>query len=158
MGRGADGRAAPNPHDRSSTWCGDVVCCRKQRGYLLLLINITSTAPMVSPKRSGRLLRADTIPRLINLPWASADNQSRYQMRREARLRPEYAPVYPTLTPDVWQGAAMLSELLAALRQPNAPRDAVLQDRVLPDAHFEFRGGLPRSTPNRRNADADATV
>jgi hypothetical protein len=113
---------------------------------------------MVCPKRSGRLLLPGTTPKLVNLPWVSADNQSRCQMRREARLRPEYAPVYPTLTPDVWQGAAMLSEMVAALRQLTAPRDAVLQDRVLPDAHFDFRGGLPRSTPNRRNADADATV
>src|SRR3954470_11233737 len=101
------------------------------------------------PKRCGRLFLPGTIPNLVTLPWVSADNQSRCQMRREARLRPEYAPVYPTLTPDVWQAAATLSERSVALREPTAPRDAVLQDRVLPDAHFEFRGGLPRSTPNR---------
>lgn len=158
MGRGANRGAAPNPHGRSSTWCGDVVCCSKYCDCLALPINIRSTVPMMCPKRSRRLLLSGTIPKLINLPWVSADNQSRCQMRREARLRPEYAPVYPTLRPDVWQGAAVLSALVARLRQPTAPPDAVLQDRVLPDAHFEFRGGLPRSTPNHRNADADATV
>jgi hypothetical protein len=79
-------------------------------------------------------------------------------MRREARLRPEYAPVYPTLTPDLWQDAARVSELIAASRQQLVSPGNVIQDRVLPDAHFEFRGGLPRATPNCRNADADATV
>ena len=65
-------------------------------------------------------------------------------MRREARLRPEYAHLYPMLKPDAWYSAALTAEKVAAIRLLQLADAYVLHDRVLPDAHFEFRGGTPR--------------
>ena len=60
---------------------------------------------------------------------------------REARLRPDYAALYPTITPGVWQPAARVAErlLLYLLRHP-ALLDR-LPERLLNEHHFEFRGG-----------------
>lgn len=65
-------------------------------------------------------------------------------MRREARLRPEYAHLYPMLEPDTWDSAALTAERVAATRLLQLADTYVLHDRVLTDAHFEFRGGSPR--------------
>ncbi len=60
---------------------------------------------------------------------------------REARLRLEFAALYPTITPGVWQPAARVAErlLLYLLRHP-ALLDR-LPERLLNEDHFEFRGG-----------------
>jgi hypothetical protein len=65
-------------------------------------------------------------------------------MLREARLRPEYAHFYPMLVPDAWEPAASTADKVAAVRLQQLADTYVLHDRVLPDAHFEFRGGIPR--------------
>jgi hypothetical protein len=65
-------------------------------------------------------------------------------MRREARLRPEYALLYPMLTPGVWDSAADLANRVAATRLLQLEDAYVLHDRVLAEAHFEFRGGTAR--------------
>lgn len=65
-------------------------------------------------------------------------------MRREARLRPEFAHLYPMLQPDTWESAAMTAERIAAMRLLQLADTYVLHDRVLTEAHFEFRGGSPR--------------
>jgi hypothetical protein len=65
-------------------------------------------------------------------------------MLREARLRPEYAHLYPMLKPGAWDSAAVTAEKVAAIRLQQLADAYVLHDRVLPDAHFEFRGGTPR--------------
>jgi hypothetical protein len=59
---------------------------------------------------------------------------------REARLKPEYAELYPGVDPDVWYTAATLAEHLLArfLRRDRASRS--LPERILDDHHFEFRG------------------
>jgi hypothetical protein len=72
-------------------------------------------------------------------------------MRREARLRPEYAHFYPMVKPGVWAAAAVIAEKIAATRLLQLADTFVLHDRVLTDAHFEFRGGSPR-----RDASPDA--
>jgi hypothetical protein len=53
---------------------------------------------------------------------------------REARLRPEFAELYPGLEPGAWEDATILAE-------------QVLSDRVLATEHFEFRGGDPAGRP-----------
>jgi hypothetical protein len=60
---------------------------------------------------------------------------------REARLKPEFAHLYPPLEPGRWESAAMLADRIVAwlLRQPN--RGYMAPDRVLRSEHFEFRGG-----------------
>ncbi|MGI9040454.1 MAG: hypothetical protein ACR2HK_04995 [Gemmatimonadales bacterium] len=63
---------------------------------------------------------------------------------RQARLKPEYADLYPWLTAGIWEVAANVAEkrLLLLTRQPPPPAPA--GRRPLPDEHFEFRGGFPR--------------
>jgi hypothetical protein len=65
-------------------------------------------------------------------------------MRREARLRPEYAQLYPMLEPGKWESASVTAEKVAATRLLQLAETFVLHDRVLADAHFEFRGGSAR--------------
>ena len=59
---------------------------------------------------------------------------------REARLKPEYAELYPDVEPGVWYTAATLAEHLLArfLRLERSERS--LPERILDDHHFEFRG------------------
>ena len=65
-------------------------------------------------------------------------------MLREARLRPEYAHLYPMLRAGAWDAAAVIADKVVAIRIQQLADAYVLHDRVLPDAHFEFRGGAPR--------------
>ena len=60
---------------------------------------------------------------------------------REARLKPEFAHLYPPLEPSRWEPAAALADRVVAwlLRQPN--RGYMAPERVLRSEHFEFRGG-----------------
>jgi hypothetical protein len=64
-------------------------------------------------------------------------------MRREARLRQEYAHLYPGLEPGVWESAAVLADRVLACRLLLPSGGFVLSDRVLGAGHFEFRGGTP---------------
>ena len=65
-------------------------------------------------------------------------------MLREARLRPEFAHLYPMLEPGAWGPAAQIAEKVAATRLLQLSDTYVFHDRILTDAHFEFRGGTPR--------------
>jgi hypothetical protein len=73
---------------------------------------------------------------------------------REARLKREFAHLYPPLESDRWMSAALMADQLVAwlLRQPE--RGYVAPERVLRSEHFEFRGGTdkpePRKDPHRR--------
>jgi hypothetical protein len=62
---------------------------------------------------------------------------------REARLRPEWADLYPGVQPDTWHVAAELvpQVLRHRLRAEGAWE---FTPRILLDEHFEFRGGRPR--------------
>jgi hypothetical protein len=61
--------------------------------------------------------------------------------RREARLRPEFAHLYPALEPNRWESAAMMADRVVAwlIRQPD--RGYMAPERVLRSEHFDFRGG-----------------
>jgi hypothetical protein len=80
---------------------------------------------------------------------------------REARLKPEFAHLYPPLESGRWESAAMMADRLVAwlLRQPD--KGYVAPERVLRSEHFDFRGGtdeqgtrqdahLRRDTPGGR--------
>lgn len=71
---------------------------------------------------------------------------------REARLKPEFAHLYPALEPDRWAPAALMADRVVAwlLRQPD--RGYVAPERVLKSEHFEFRGGTdyPGAEDTRR--------
>ena len=65
---------------------------------------------------------------------------------REARLRPEYADLYPGVQPDVWMPANVVGQQLLLWHLATA---AVPQgERLMADEHFEFRGGRARAPTN----------
>ena len=66
---------------------------------------------------------------------------------REARLRPEFAHLYPTLTPGQWEPAARIAEVVLARLLLLEISEAPIQDRVLREEHFEFRGDPPEDLP-----------
>lgn len=65
---------------------------------------------------------------------------------REARLKAEYAELYPTLTPGQWEPAARVAEAVLARLLLLEISDAPMQDRVLQEQHFDFRGETPSGT------------
>jgi hypothetical protein len=71
--------------------------------------------------------------------WPATSPPGRRQSR-EARLRPEFAYLYPGLRSGEWDSAAMVADrvLAGCLIRNN---ETAVRGRVLLDAHFEFRGG-----------------
>jgi hypothetical protein len=63
---------------------------------------------------------------------------------REGRLRPEFAALYPDLTPGIWVPACSLTEFILerGLYQRRTGSPAKL--RPLLEEHFDFRGGPTR--------------
>ena len=62
---------------------------------------------------------------------------------REARLRPEFAHLYPTLTPGHWEPAALVAEVVLARLLLLEISEVPITVRVLNEEHFEFRGETP---------------
>lgn len=60
--------------------------------------------------------------------------------RREARLRPEFAQLYPGIRAGEWCAAAVLADRVLADSLLRGS-DTAIRGRVLLDAHFDFRGG-----------------
>ena len=77
---------------------------------------------------------------------------------RQARLRPDYASLYPGLEPGVWEDADDLAEQLLTQHLLRPSPGFMLSGRVLPVEHFEFRGGdsagRPRIARTRRSDPA----
>lgn len=75
---------------------------------------------------------------------------------REARLRPEFAHLYPELPAGQWMPASQVgaSILMSQLRSERAPS---LGERLLDDAHFEFRGGISREDHGAKTRATDPT-
>jgi hypothetical protein len=59
---------------------------------------------------------------------------------REARLRPEFANLYPAIEPGVWLPATTVGQqlLLWHLAKAQTPQG----ERLMGEEHFEFRGGI----------------
>ena len=64
---------------------------------------------------------------------------------REARLRPDWAHLYPSLEPDIWHTAATLLPFVLRQRVLHEGRWGSA-GRILSDDHFEFRGGRSRDS------------
>lgn len=62
---------------------------------------------------------------------------------REARLRQAFAHLYPELPAGKWLPATEVGATIL-MSQLRASRPLSLGDRLLPDEHFEFRGGGER--------------
>ena len=74
---------------------------------------------------------------------------------REARLRPQYASLYPALEAGTWQPASAIGrQLLLWHLTASIPPEG---ERLMSEEHFEFRGGAPRngSESNARTRHAD---
>ena len=74
---------------------------------------------------------------------------------REARLRPQYASLYPALVAGTWQPASAIGrQLLIWNITASIPPEG---ERLMSEEHFEFRGGAPRNgaDANARTRDAD---
>jgi hypothetical protein len=71
---------------------------------------------------------------------------------REARLRPEFAYLYPGLQPGVWVPARLLVDR-EVVRQERRRREGTIGGRLrdLNDQHFEFRD-VPASDSAERPA------
>jgi hypothetical protein len=75
---------------------------------------------------------------------------------REARLRPEFAHLYPGLTPGRWEPASRIAEAVLANVLLHQMGDAPLPDRLLDEAHFEFRGEVPAERASRGERSSDS--
>jgi hypothetical protein len=76
---------------------------------------------------------------------------------REARLRPEFAPLYPGVEPGAWQDAVALAEQILSEHLLRPSPGYMLSDRILAEEHFEFRGDhrkRPRIARTRRTDPA----
>jgi hypothetical protein len=73
--------------------------------------------------------------------------------RREARLRREFADLYPGLRTDTWYSAAWLSARQLARTRCDGAATALA--KILSDEHFEFRGGRPRRLHGGEGEDAE---
>jgi hypothetical protein len=74
---------------------------------------------------------------------------------REARLRPEYAPLYPGVPADTWMPAATLAGQLLGGMVGKEGKQPMIDPRRLDDGHFEFRGGEPGGAPRRHSRATD---
>jgi hypothetical protein len=73
---------------------------------------------------------------------------------REARLRPEFAALYPELVPGQWESAARIVQVVLGRYLIQRMTDAPVADRALNEAHFEFRGDVaPPRAGRRQRAD-----
>jgi hypothetical protein len=72
---------------------------------------------------------------------------------REARLRAEFAGLYPGLTNDEWRPAADLAGSILARPILNSEPGRELEHRLLSEEHFEFRGGDGGGGAGRRWGD-----
>ncbi len=72
---------------------------------------------------------------------------------REARLRPEFAHLYPNLTTGRWESAVRIAEAVLANVMLQEMAEASQPNRALPEEHFEFRGG-PQVTRGGRGGRA----
>jgi hypothetical protein len=66
---------------------------------------------------------------------------------RQARLRAEYASLYPGLEPGVWVDANELAEQMLTQHLLRPSPGFMLSSRLLPEGHFDFRGGEPAGRP-----------
>jgi hypothetical protein len=68
--------------------------------------------------------------------------------RRQARLRPEFARLYPFLQAGEWESAAVLTDRVVAGTLGRPDGTFITGERALDPEHFEFRGSDERQAPH----------
>jgi hypothetical protein len=68
--------------------------------------------------------------------------------RRDARLRPEFARLYPFLQAGEWESAAVLTDRVVASTLGRPDGMFITGERALDPEHFEFRGSDERQAPH----------
>src|SRR5215208_1589963 len=64
---------------------------------------------------------------------------------REARLRSQYASLYPGLDPDVWMPVeTLLRHITDLIHQDRSKSGVITGTRLLHQEHFEYRGSSDR--------------
>jgi hypothetical protein len=63
---------------------------------------------------------------------------------REARLKPQFAYLYPAITAGQWESAAVMADRMVSWLLRNPKVGFIATDRILPPEHFDFRGEGPR--------------
>jgi hypothetical protein len=61
---------------------------------------------------------------------------------RQALLKSGSAHLYPGIPPGEWQPAAVMVDMVLALRSSSSHNSSRPRDRVLDERHFEFRGRM----------------
>ena len=64
-------------------------------------------------------------------------------LSREVRVKAGHSHLYPEVRPGTWEKAATIARRVADRILARQGYAALLHGRVLPEAHFEFRGGPP---------------
>ena len=62
-------------------------------------------------------------------------------LTREVRVKPGFAHIYPDVRPGAWLPAAAIAQQVTERLVATRGHTAIHHGRVLPDTHFEFRGG-----------------
>lgn len=77
---------------------------------------------------------------------------------REARLKPEFAHLYPAITAGQWDSAAVLADRMVAWLLRNPKAGVIATARILPLEHFDFRGDAarPASVPEGQSRREDS--
>jgi hypothetical protein len=75
-------------------------------------------------------------------------------LSRETRLRPGLTQLYPELRPG-WEVAQIVAARVAERILARHGYAGLLNRRVLPDEHFEFRGGSSIRPGGRRSRQTD---
>jgi hypothetical protein len=70
---------------------------------------------------------------------AGVQGRSRADVR-QALLKSGCAHLYPGIPPGEWQPAAVMVDMVLAVRPPSRNHASQGRDRVLDERHFEFRG------------------
>ena len=76
------------------------------------------------------------------------------QTRREGMLRPGFQDWYPALEAGRWYPADELTDVVLEHLRHGSPQWRP-EGRVPTDAHFVFRGGMPRQGSNRQTRRTD---
>jgi hypothetical protein len=76
-------------------------------------------------------------------------------LARQAFLRPEFAHLYPEITPSVWRVADVVVDIIIAHRLQRGDVRFITRDRVLLEEHFAFRYGTPPGTGGEGRRPSD---